>query len=66
MMASGDIYSIGIALIALAVLLIAAAVPAFLLTGKRLKRRLESEYGETSRAAARGVERRNKRRLKPH
>jgi len=49
MMASGDIYSIGLVMIGLAVLIAAVALPVFLTTGSKLRKQLESEYGKHNR-----------------
>jgi len=52
-MSSTEVYTIGLALIGVSMLVTAIAVPTFLLTGRRLKKQLESEYGEDSRHSKR-------------
>jgi len=52
-MASSDIYQIGLALIGLTAILAVVAVPTFLFAGKRLEKQLEEDYGKRNRLSKR-------------
>ena len=49
-MVSGEtIYYVGLVLIGLSILIMAVMIPFFAFSGRKMKRKLEADYGETGR-----------------